>query len=348
MKSAITILKEQLNNLYLIFKLAFVDVKSANKNHYLGMLWEVISPAILIMIYWLVFGVGIRHRADVEVGGDIVPFIYWLMTGYMVWMFFSKSASSGAKAIFSKLRVVSKMNFPMSILPNYTIFSKFMVHVVMVGIIIVILQFAGYPINIYYLQMPYFMIANYFFTFLFVLIFLFFFILVCVIFIFFTFMMCIFMFLFHVFMVYIIIVILQFAGYPINIYYLQMPYFMIATYFFTFSFVLIFSTLSTLVRDIYKLLTSTMRIGIYISPILWDVTEVKDDGTVATAVITAIVKLNPLTYLQEGYRASYFGVEWYFITESGTTLYFWTLTLILFVIGSVLHMHFRKYFIDFL
>ncbi|HLR03887.1 MAG TPA: ABC transporter permease, partial [Virgibacillus sp.] len=191
----------------------------------------------------------------------------------------SKSASSGAKAIFSKLRVVSKMNFPMSILPNYTIFSKFMVHVVMVGIIIVILQFAGYPINIYYLQMPYFMIA---------------------------------------------------------------------TYFFTFSFVLIFSTLSTLVRDIYKLLTSTMRIGIYISPILWDVTEVKDDGTVATAVITAIVKLNPLTYLIEGYRASYFGVEWYFITESGTTLYFWTLTLILFVIGSVLHMHFRKYFIDFL
>lgn len=265
--------------MYLIFKLALFDLKSANKNHYLGMLWEVISPAILIMIYWLVFGVGIRHRADVEVGGDIVPFIYWLMTGYMVWMFFSKSASSGAKAIFSKLRVVSKMNFPMSILPNYTIFSKFMVHVVMVGIIIVILQFAGYPINIYYLQMPYFMIA---------------------------------------------------------------------TYFFTFSFVLIFSTLSTLVRDIYKLLTSTMRIGIYISPILWDVTEVKDDGTVATAVITAIVKLNPLTYLIEGYRASYFGVEWYFITESGTTLYFWTLTLILFVIGSVLHMHFRKYFIDFL
>src|SRR5699024_3896220 len=279
MKSAITILKEQLNNMYLIFKLALFDLKSANKNHYLGMLWEVISPAILIMIYWLVFGVGIRHRADVEVGGDIVPFIYWLMTGYMVWMFFSKSASSGAKAIFSKLRVVSKMNFPMSILPNYTIFSKFMVHVVMVGIIIVILQFAGYPINIYYLQMPYFMIA---------------------------------------------------------------------TYFFTFSFVLIFSTLSTLVRDIYKLLTSTMRIGIYISPILWDVTEVKDAGTVATAVITAIVKLNPLTYLIEGYRASYFGVEWYFITESGTTLYFWTLTLILFVIGSVLHMHFRKYFIDFL
>lgn len=279
MKSAITILKEQFNNMYLIFKLALFDLKSANKNHYLGMLWEVITPGIRILIYWLVFGVGIRHRADVDVGGETVPFIYWLMTGFMVWLFFSKSASSGSKAIFSKLRVVSKMNFPMSILPNYTIFSKFMVHIIMVGIIIVILQFAGYPINIYYLQIPYFMIA---------------------------------------------------------------------TYFFTFSFVLIFSTLSTFVRDIYKLLTSTMRIGIYISPILWDVTEMKNDGTIATAVITAIVKLNPLTYLIEGYRAGYFGVEWYVITESGTTLYFWTVTLILFVIGSVLHIHFRKYFIDFL
>src|SRR5699024_4394343 len=205
MKSAITILKEQLNNMYLIFKLALFDLKSANKNHYLGMLWEVITPGIRILIYWLVFGVGIRNRADVELGGETVPFIYWLMTGFMVWLFFSKSASSGAKAIFSKLRVVSKMNFPMIILPNYTILSKFLVHVVMGAIIIIILPVAGSPMNIYYLHMPYFMFA---------------------------------------------------------------------TYFFTFSFVLICSTLCTLVRDIYKLLTSTMRIGIYISPILWDVTEV--------------------------------------------------------------------------
>lgn len=243
------------------------------------MLWEIITPSILIMIYWLVFGVGIRQRADVDIGGEIVPFIYYLMTGYMIWMFFSQSVKSGSSSIFSRLKVVSKMNFPLSIIPNQVLLSRFIVHVCMIAIIMIILQMSGYPINIYYLQIPYFMIA---------------------------------------------------------------------TYIFTYSFALILSTLSTLVRDVHKLLTSTMRIGIYISPILWDVTNIEQDGSVAVAIITTIIKLNPLTYLIEGYRAGFFGLDWHFIAESGTTIYFWILTSIMFIIGSVLHVRLRKYFIDFL
>ncbi|MBP2257441.1 ABC transporter permease [Virgibacillus alimentarius] len=279
MKSVIKVIQEQINNMYLIRKMALFEMKSANKNNYLGMAWELITPAILIMIYWLVFGVGIRQRADVPVGDMVVPFLYWLMAGYMVWLFFSQSTTNGSKSIFSRLKIVSKMNFPMSIIPNYVICARFMVHAGLVAIIIVILQFGGYPINIYYLQIPYFAIA---------------------------------------------------------------------TYIFTYALALILSTLSALVRDVHKLLTSTMRIGIYISPILWDVSNIKQDGSIATAIITAIVRLNPLTYLIDGYRAGFFGVGWHFIEEPGVTAYFWMVTLILFLIGSMLHVRLRKYFIDFL
>lgn len=279
MKSAMKVMKEQVNNFYLIRKLSLFEMKSANKSNYLGMFWELLSPAILITIYWLVFGVGIRQRADVNIGGNEVPFIYFLISGYMVWLFFSQSTRDGSKSIFSRLKIVSKMNFPMSIIPNYVIFSRFYVHI---GLIL------------------------------------------------------------------IVIVMLQIGGYPVNMYYLQIPYFAVATYIFTYSLALITSTLSAMVRDVHKLLTSTMRMGIYISPILWDVTRIKQDGSIASAIMTAVVKLNPLTYLINGYRAAFFGVDWHFIAEPKITVYFWTVTLILFLVGSTLHVRLRKYFIDFL
>jgi teichoic acid transport system permease protein len=277
MKSAITVIKEQINNFYMIRKLSLFEMKSANKNNYLGMAWELLSPALLILIYWLVFGVGIRQRADVDIGGMDVPFIYFLVSGYMVWLFFNQSTTGASKSIFSRLKIVSKMNFPMSIIPNYVIFARFYVHIGLIAIVIVILQIGGYPMNIYYLQIPYFMIA---------------------------------------------------------------------TYAFTYSLGLIMSTLSAMVRDVHKFLTSTMRVGIYISPILWDVTRIKQDGSIASAIITAIVKLNPLTYLINGYRAGFFGVNWHFIADARITAYFWIVTLILFLIGATLHVKLRRVFID--
>ena len=62
MKSAVTVLKEQLSNFYLIQRLSLYELKSNNKNNLLGMLWEVINPRIQIAIYWFVFWVRFKNR----------------------------------------------------------------------------------------------------------------------------------------------------------------------------------------------------------------------------------------------------------------------------------------------
>jgi teichoic acid transport system permease protein len=58
--------------------------------------------------------------------------------------------------------------------------------------------------------------------------------------------------------------------------------------------------------------------------------------------------LNPLYYLMEGYRTSFFGSEWYFIEHWQYTLYFWAIVLVLFLFGAILHVKFRRHFIDYL
>ncbi|NLJ19260.1 ABC transporter permease [Globicatella sulfidifaciens] len=275
MKSVITVIKEQFQNFYLIRRLSFYELKSVNNSNYLGIAWEFINPLIQILIYWFVFGYGIRARADVELSsGEFVPFLPWMITGFILWNLFYQSTILGSKSIYTRLRILSKMNFPLSIIPNIVIFSQLYI---------------------------------------------------------------------HIFMILLAVTILFIFGYTIDIYFIQIFYYLFATVVFSYSLALITSTLSTIIRDIHMLLNASLRLLLYVSPILWSTDASKMDSWVTT-----IMRLNPLYYLIEGYRASFFGLGWYFYERSHYTLYFWLLNLILLFIGSKLHMRFRRHLIDYL
>src|SRR5699024_1934432 len=106
-----------------------------------------------------VFGT-LRNRDPVELAGVEIPFFSWLLAGFFLWIFFYQSTIQGSKSIYTRLRMLSKMNFPMSVIPSFVIFSKFYVHLIMLGITIVILQFSGFFVNIYYFQLIYFIFAS--------------------------------------------------------------------------------------------------------------------------------------------------------------------------------------------
>lgn len=159
MKSAFLVLKEQLKHFYLIRRLSLYEIKSENKNNYLGMVWEIINPSIQIMIYWFVFS-SIRHREPIDMNGQMVPFFPWLVAGFFLWFFIYQSIIKGSSSIYSRLKMLSKMNFPMSVIPNFVIFSNLYVHLVMLVISIGILNAMGYIASIYYLQIIYTIFAT--------------------------------------------------------------------------------------------------------------------------------------------------------------------------------------------
>jgi teichoic acid transport system permease protein len=277
MKSAITVLKEQFKHFNLIRRISLYELRNNNSANYLGLAWEILSPLIQIAIYWLVFGYlingGDKKVIDNPSGGEPIQFLPWLITGLILWMFFQPAATQGAKSIYTRLRLLSKMNFPMSVIPNITIFSKFYPHIILIVIALIIAQITGYTLSIYILQLPYFVFA-------------------------------------------------AFA--------------------FTYAFALLMTTLTTLIRDIQLLLQAVLRMVLYLTPILW--TSQNLPGFLDT-----LMKLNPLYYLVEGYRAGLLGQHgWYLINSWQYSIYFWVVTIILFTIGSILHVRFRRHFIDFL
>ncbi|MGH0565351.1 ABC transporter permease [Bacillus cereus] len=166
MNSIIMVLKEQVNSLYLIKRLSIYQVKSTNNNNYLGLVWEILNPLIQMSIYWFVFGMGIRGGKGV----DEVPFVYWLMSGLAVWFFISPSILQASKSIYTRLNMISKMNFPMSVIPSYVIMSNFYQHLILVGIVTILFLITGQGISIHYIQLVYYMFATIMFIFAFSLI----------------------------------------------------------------------------------------------------------------------------------------------------------------------------------
>ena len=79
------------------------------------------------MIYWFVFGFGIRQRAPI---GD-VEYFQWLFAGILVWFFINQGVMKATKSIYQKIRMLSKMNFPMSVIPNYIVISQFYPHLIL-------------------------------------------------------------------------------------------------------------------------------------------------------------------------------------------------------------------------
>lgn len=268
MKSAITVLKELIKSFYLIRRLSLFELKSKNKNNYLGMFWEILNPGIQISIYWFVFGFLIRGN-EREVNG--FPFFPWLLAGIIMWFFVNPAVTEGSKSIYTRIRVISKMSFPLSVVPSYVIFSRLYPHLLLVGISIIILQFMGFPITIYYFQLPYFIFAT----------------------------------------VSVLV-----------------------------SISLLTSALSTIIRDFQMIVVSVMRMLLYLTPILW----ARD----LHGFLGIIMKVNPFYYLVEGYRSSLIYNEWFIVTEWKFTLYFWFLVLLIFIIGSSVHVKFRRHFVDYL
>lgn len=146
------IILEQINNLGMIQRISKYEEKATYQSHYLGLIWQFLNPAIQIGIYYLVFGLGVNQGREV----DGVPFIVWMLIGIIAWFFINSSILGASNSIYRQIGMVSKMKFPVSILPMVNIRSNFVSYRAMMVLLIgSMFSFGIYP-TIYWLQYFYY------------------------------------------------------------------------------------------------------------------------------------------------------------------------------------------------
>ena len=265
-KSVAYVLKENYQNIYRIWSIAKYEIKADMRDSKLGMFWNFASPLIQILTYWFLFGFVLDKKAV-----DGIPYMAWMLGGMIVWFLVRPCITSGCSAIYKKADVITKMKFPVSILPMTVVLKK--------------------------------VFDN----------------------------MCLFVVLIIVFALY---------GYYPSVYWLGLIYYLVCAVIFAFSLSLTTSVLTMLARDTKKLITSCMRMILYLTPILWSVDRFKN-----LPLLKTIVMCNPIYYIVQGYRDCFFyhkGIMAY----TWSMGWFWGVTIALFLFGSYMMYKFKTRFID--
>ena len=107
MKSLLFILREHAHNFRRIFKMVAYNIITLNRETYLGILWSILSPAIQIGVYYMVFGLGIKHGNPV----DGHPFFIWMITGLIPWFYIIQSITGGAMSLSSNSGMITRIKF---------------------------------------------------------------------------------------------------------------------------------------------------------------------------------------------------------------------------------------------
>jgi ABC-type polysaccharide/polyol phosphate export permease len=121
---------------------------------YFGAFWAFAAPIATISVLLFVFNVGFKSG---PVNG--VHFDLWLVTGLVVWFYFSDSVSSACNSIAEYAFLIKKIKFTHELLPLVKVGSALYVHVAGVCILLGLCLFRGVYPSVYWFQLPYYMFA---------------------------------------------------------------------------------------------------------------------------------------------------------------------------------------------
>ena len=96
----------------LIYFLAWRDVKVRYKQTLFGVLWVVMQPALMTII----FTIFLSRIARVPSLGQ-VPYPIFAYSGLLLWTFFSSAVSAGGQSLVGNAHLITKIYFPRLIIP---------------------------------------------------------------------------------------------------------------------------------------------------------------------------------------------------------------------------------------
>ena len=131
-------MKDIYQNRKLLLQFSINDFKSRYAGSFLGILWAFINPLFTVLIYWLVFGVGLEAQMiDAK-----YPFIVYLVTGMIPWFFFSDAFASTTVVFREYTYLVKKVVFNIRILPTTKILSNLYTHLffILIGIAVALIN----------------------------------------------------------------------------------------------------------------------------------------------------------------------------------------------------------------
>jgi lipopolysaccharide transport system permease protein len=127
----------------LIIYRALADFRSEVSRMYLGIIWWVLEPLLYVLVFYVVFGIGLRQAS--------ATYVPWLICGLIVWKWLDSSARTAAGTIAQSVGIMSQVYLPKVVFPLITVLTNCLKFLIILAIFLLFLYFYGVAIQISWL-----------------------------------------------------------------------------------------------------------------------------------------------------------------------------------------------------
>ncbi len=141
---------------YLLRNMVVRDLKARYKNSILGILWSILNPLFLMLVFTILFSVMANNQ--------IRDYPIFILAGLIPWNFFSGSLISGTTSIIGNSGLVKKVYFPREMLPAAALLSNLVNFMFAFAVLIVFLYVFGIGLTRHALWVPLILATQLIFT----------------------------------------------------------------------------------------------------------------------------------------------------------------------------------------
>ena len=137
----------------LIWVMAMRDIKVRYKQTTLGVLWAVLQPFLMMVIFTIVFS-----RTGMVVSGN-VPYPVFVYAALVPWLFFANAVGSCGNSLVGSAHLIGKIYFPRLIIPLSSIGALVLDFAAATAVMIAIMGYYGVPLSSSWLALPLLLMA---------------------------------------------------------------------------------------------------------------------------------------------------------------------------------------------
>ncbi len=132
------------------------DIENKYKGAYLGIVWSLLNPLLTMLVLTIIFSALFKR--------DIENFPLYLISGKIIFDFFSATTNASLKSIVNSANLLKKVNFPKYLVVVSTVSSNFVFFLISFIDLFLIMILTKASVDLSFLAMPIYLLIFYVFT----------------------------------------------------------------------------------------------------------------------------------------------------------------------------------------
>ena len=129
-----------------LYNLVLRDLKVRYRNSFLGFVWSLLNPLLMMAVFTVVFGILLQNSRP--------NFPIFLLVALLPWNFATSSVVGSVHSIVGNAHLIKKVYFPREILPISLVLSNLVNFALALPVLFLLMMIFGMPITYYALLLP--------------------------------------------------------------------------------------------------------------------------------------------------------------------------------------------------